>query len=208
MSNNAVADFVEDTVPVSVKNPKGGGKVNLSAYRDLIDTSTDTGRLLYAIANHDKAEFFAVAARVSPLIEKIAALVGGTSVESVQCWVAKTDYHDFYNLIRSWPECKMLGIPDPGRAEALWKQHSTEPFYFTINTLLNRCWGQSRDNGVSAVVRAFLTRPVFKRVNIVGENVVFETVRFDSVEHWGTCYWSRATAAWHNWMGVQPLKEP
>lgn len=206
-SNNTVADFIENGVPVSVKNPKGGGKVNLSAYKDLINTTTDTGKLLYSIADHNKDDFFKYAARVSPLVNSIATLVGGTNVSDVEKFVKSTRYSDFYNLIRSNKECKMLGIPDDGRPEELWNQGSTEPFYFTVNTLLNRIWGQNNNNGVSDIVVEFLTKPKFVKIDLKNNNIVFEEIKFKSIKHWGTCYWSRATAAWHNWMGVEPIKE-
>ena len=51
-----------------------------------------------------------------------------------------------------------------------------------------------------------LTKPKFVKVNIFNNAVHFEEVKFDSIKKWGTCYWSRATSAWHNWMGVEPLK--
>tara|TARA_B110000503_G_scaffold134502_1_gene213596 strand:+ start:551 stop:1744 length:1194 start_codon:yes stop_codon:yes gene_type:complete len=206
-SNNTVADFIENNVPVSVKNPKGGGKVNLSKYRDLIDTSTNTGKLLYSIADHNKDDFFKYAASVSPLIQSIADLVGGTTVKDVERFVSNTEYLAFYNLIKSNKECKMLGIPDDGRPKELWDSGNTEPFYFTVNTLLNRIWGQDSKNGVSDIVVSFLTKPKFVKVDIANEMVVFEEIKFKNIKHWGTCYWSRATAAWHNWMAIEPLKE-
>lgn len=206
-SNHTVADFIENGVPVSAKNPRGGGKVNLSTYRDLIDTSTDVGKLLFSIADHNKNDFFKYAAAVSPLIKNIADMVGGTDINSVKIFVRKTPYSVFYNWIRSNPECKMLGIPDSGRPEELWKQGSTEPFYFTVNTLLNRIWGQDSTNGITEMVAAFLNKPKFVKVDIVNNQVVFEEIKFKNIKYWGTCYWSRATAAWHNWMAVEPLKE-
>lgn len=206
-SNFTVADFFENGDPVSVKNEKGGGKVNLSEYKDLINTETMVGKLLHSIASHNKNDFFKYAAQVSPLINQIAIMVGGTNIENVEAFVKKTSYNDFYSFIKNNKECKMLGIPDPVRPEELWNKGDTNPIYFTINTLLNRIWGRSKENGISDIVIEFLDKPKFVKVSIVNDNVVFEEKKFKSIKYWGTCYWSRATAAWHNWMGVEPIKE-
>jgi hypothetical protein len=206
-SNNTVIDFYENDVPVSVKNPKGGGKVNLSSYKDMIDTTTNVGKLLYSIADHNRDDFFKYGAKVSPIVNRLSKIVGGTSVDAVKKYVSVTNYSVFYDFIKSIKECRMLGIPKTEEAEKLWNSGSTEPFYFTLNTLLSRTWGRNPDNGVSNIVRLFLNKPKFVKVDILNSQVTFDELKFSNVEHWGTCYWGIATSAWNNWMGVSPLKD-
>jgi hypothetical protein len=208
-SNNNLADFYENDVPVSAKGRKTGGKVNLSEYKDLISQNTDAGKFLYALATHNRNEFFEYGAKVCKEVAMIAKMVGGTTVEQVQSYVKNTPYNDFYNYIKNAPEHLGLGLPEAkdSRPRDLWNAGSTDPFYFTINTLISRLWGRVNTDSVTKEVSSFLKKAKFVYVDVQGVNIVINEQNFDDVGNWGTVYWSRATKAWHNWMGVEPIKE-
>lgn len=205
-SNEPIADYYENNRPVSAKGRQTGGKVNLSGWKHYIDRKTDTGKLLYSIADHDKDNLFKYASKLSKEINAIKNMVGGTDQKSVSKYVIETSYDEFYNYIKNNPSHNGLGIPDEGRPRLLWENGSTEPFYFTINTLINRLWGWSATKEITKVVESFLKKPKFITVDIVNLNIETKEINFSEVKEWKTAYWSRATKAWHNWMAVEPAK--
>jgi hypothetical protein len=205
-SNEPIADYYENEQPVSAKGRKTGGKVNLSHWKNLIDQETTTGKFLYSIADHNKNNFFKYAAELCPEIKTIANMVGGTTVADVEKFVKETDYDIFYEYIKENPNHRGLGLPDEGRPRELWGRGSTEPFYFTINTLVNRLWGERATDSISNVVSSFLQKPKFIAIDIVDFKVTTKEIEFSNISHWKTAYWSRATKAWHNWMAVEPIK--
>lgn len=223
-SNQKVVDYsvlIENRwKEVSVKNPKGGGKVNLSDYVDLIDISTDNihAKILYAIGSHNRDNLFKLTASVCPQVQKLADIVGGTSKEAKNFYVQTHTYDEFYNQIKTDPlfvfKTETLGLPSEQdwkptecTPRSLWKQGSLDPLDFTLNTLVNRFWGESNIEGISKVVTKFLNKPKFKVVDISKGNVIITEKEFKDVSKWKTVYWSRATKAWHNWMAVEPVKE-
>jgi len=203
-SNHNIADYYENDQPVSAKGRKAGGKVNLNSYKTLIDQTTTTGKFLYSLAEHNKDNFFKYAAKLCLEVNNIAKMVGGTTVIEVEQFVRETSYDDFYNYISNTPEHKGLGLPNKGRPRELWNQGSTDPFYFTVNTLISRLWGGSNVDKISEVVVKFLKEPKFITIDIVNNNVVSNEIEFSDVSDWKTVYWGRATKAWHNWMAVEP----
>lgn len=205
-SNEPIADYYENGQAVSAKGRKTGGKVNLSHWKDLIDQTTVTGKFLYALADHNRNNFFRYATELCPEIKKIADMVGGTSVDAVKDYIRNTSYDEFYNYIKTAESHRGLGLPDEGRPRDLWNQGSTDPFYFTINTLVNRLWGHSAVDEITTVVKSFLQKPKFIAVDIVDNKIITNEIEFSSVKQWRTVYWSRATKAWHNWMAVEPVK--
>lgn len=206
VSNEPIADYYENDQPVSAKGRKTGGKVNLSHWKTFIDQKTLTGKFLYSIADHNRDDFFQYASMLCPEIKKISDMVGGTSVEKVEKYVSNNTYDSFYNYIKQTEAHKGLGIPDEGRPRELWNQGSTDPFYFTINTLVSRLWGHNAVNEITDVVKSFLKKPKFIAVDIIDNKIVTNEIEFSNVKQWKTAYWSRATKAWHNWMAVEPVK--
>lgn len=205
---------------VSVKNTKGGGKVNLSDFVNYIDLSTGDihAKVLHAIGSHNRDLLFELVASVCPRIKKIKEIIGGLSVTERTIYVKTHTYDEFYNKIKNDKIfiCKneALGIPKEQdwkpnslTPRSLWEQGSVDPIDFTINTLISRFWGESSLIGISKVVTKFLTEPKFKVVDIANGNVIITEKEFKDIRKWKTVYWGRATKAWHNWIAVQPAKE-
>ena len=202
-SNNTVADYTANGRPVSVKNRLGGGKVNLSNFANLIDTTERTGTFLYAIATYDRDSVLRLGLDMNEQLRSIRDIFDNRTLDD---YVNTHTYDEFYTRLRS---ITTLGIPaerDDSRARELWKQGSLEPLHFTLLTVISRLWGQTPEgiDAVSPVVTAFLDRPLFVKVDIVDDRVVFTATRFSEVKRWRTIYWSRATKAWHNWPAVEP----
>lgn len=209
-SNNNLTDYYEDNVPVSAKGRKSGGKVNLVNFHDVIDKTSTTGKFLYALAMHNKEDFFKYAAELSPMIKEIKDLVGEVTENQIKKYILETKYDDFYKII----DTKFYGIGVPlrskdSRPRALWAAGDTNPFYFTLNTIIHRFWGTSKDavDLISPIVVKFLQSAKFMHLDIVDNNVVIKQLLFSDVKRWQTVYWSRSTAAWHNWMAVEPVKD-
>lgn len=210
ISNNNLFDYYEDKVPVSAKGRKSGGKVNLVNFKDLINKTSKTGKFLYSLAVHNKEDFFKYAAELSPVIEGIKNLVGGVTENQIKAYILKTKYDDFYKIIDT--EFYGIGVPlrsKDSRPRALWAAGDTNPFYFTLNTLIHRFWGTTEEavDLISPIVVKFLQSAKFMHLDIVDNNVVIKQLLFSDVKRWQTVYWSRSTAAWHNWMAVEPVKD-
>jgi len=217
-SNNPRIDFWADGHPYSAKAPNGGGKVNLSEYKDSISTKTNTGKFLYSIATHNRDDFFKYAASLCPEVKLISEWVNGTSRADVKKYVANCSYDDHYAKMINMKTFKInnqvLGIPVNSNRKSteltpkeLWAKGSLEPFDFTINTIMSRFWGETNSDSITKEVSNFLVNTTFIHVDIVDLNIITEITPFESVTGWKTIYWSRATKAWHNWMAVEPIKE-
>jgi hypothetical protein len=206
-SNHKIADFYVDGQGVSAKGRGTGGKVNLSGFAEYINTETTAGKFLYSVATHNRNDFVKYAAELSPEVKAITDWVGGTDRNALQKFVANTTYNEFYTYIQNAPEHKGLGMPDNGgRPEALWNQGSLDPIDFTINTLVSRLWGENAVAEISKIVTEFLNEPMFVVLDIENNQCIIKETNFSDVAHWKTVYWSRATKAWHNWLGVEPVK--
>jgi hypothetical protein len=203
---------------VSVKNPKGGGKVNLSDFVDIIDISDTHSKILYALGTHNRDDFFTLSATVCPQVKKISDIVGGLTKKDRLEYVKTHTYDEFYNQIKNNSmfvvKKQTLGVPDdqgwkPNELtpRALWDRGSLDPIDFTINTFVNRFWGHNYTQEISIVVTKFLNRAKFKIVDISNGCVYIKEVKFSDVKQWQTVYWGRATKAWHNWMAVEPVKD-
>jgi hypothetical protein len=204
-SNQPIADYYENERPVSVKGRNTGGKVNLSHWKSFISQETTAGKFLYSIAAHNKDDFFKYAAALCLEINTIAEMAGGTTTADVVNFVAATKYNVFYDYIKGNSAHNGLGIPASGRPQELWDQGSTEPFYFTINTIMSRLWGASNTTTISSIVRGFLQKPKFITLDVINARVIMKETEFSNITHWKTVYWGRATKAWHNWMAVEPI---
>ncbi|NBO29551.1 MAG: hypothetical protein EBV10_09980 [Synechococcaceae bacterium WB6_1A_059] len=203
-SNNNIADYYENEIPISAKGRLSGGKVNLSEYKDFIDRENSIGKFFYAIATHNKNDFFKFAVEFSKEAKKLSDWVGGTTESDIQNYISKTSYDDFYNLISK--EFKNIGVPlksKDQRPRKLWEEGDTNPFYFTLNTVIHRFWGTNATIEITKIVSKFLNKPKFVHVNIDKGNVTTEEINFNDIKEWQTIYWSRATKAWHNWMAVE-----
>jgi hypothetical protein len=192
----------------------------LSDYVGLIDTSNNDihAEILYAIGSYNRDDLFKLTAEVCPQVKKIADIVGGTTKEAKTLYVKTHTYDEFYNQIKTDSlfvlKKETLGVPSeqdwkPGELtpRSLWAKGSLDPIDFTLNTLINRFWGNDNVEGISAVVTKFLDKPKFKVVDILGQDVIITEKEFKDVNKWKTVYWSRATKAWHNWMAVEPVKD-
>lgn len=223
-SNQKVSDYSvlinNEWKKVSVKNPKGGGKVNLSDFVNLIDTSDNNvhASILYSIGSHNRDSLFELTSTVCPQVKKIKDIIGGLTKRERMEYVNTHTYNEFYDEIKKDQlfvlKKETLGIPnDQGwklnelTPRALWAEGSLEPLDFTINTLISRFWGELNVEGISKVVTKFLNKPKFKVVDISNNRVIITEREFKDINKWKTVYWSRATKAWHNWMAVQPVKE-
>lgn len=224
-SNQKVFDYYRrlpngEWIGVSVKNPKGGGKVNLSDFVDLIDLSTNDihAKILHAIGSHNRDLFFELTSTVCPQVEKVKNIIGGLTKKERTEYVKTHTYDEFYKHIKNDPlfvlKKETLGIPNdqiwkPNELtpQSLWNKGSLDPLDFTLNTLIDRFWGGSNVEGISKVVTKFLHKPKFKVVDISNESVILNEKEFKDINRWKTVYWSRATMAWHNWMAVEPVKE-
>jgi hypothetical protein len=224
-SNQKVVDFsvlVDNKwKDISVKNPKGGGKINLSDYVSLIEDDNGTNvhaKILKAISSHNRDDLFKFASQVSPQVLELFKIIGGTDKDTKIAYVKTHTYDEFYNQIKNnetFTIKKMpLGIPDdqgwkPSELtpRTMWSNGSTEPLDFTINTLINRFWGQVYVEEITKIVSKFRLGISFKIVDISNGNVYTKEKQFNDVKKWQTVYWSRSTKAWHNWMAVEPVKE-
>jgi hypothetical protein len=59
---------------------------------------------------------------------------------------------------------------------------------------------------ITEIVSKFLTSTTFVKVDIINSNFILAELPFENVKEWQTIYWGRATKAWHNWMGVEPVR--
>lgn len=205
--NEKVIDGYENNVPISVKNEKGGGKVNLSEYKNLIDQSTMAGQFLFALASHQKEEAIKIGVQLD---KELQELIPDPSNEGLKKLMNTVSYDDFYTKVLSNKHFKGLGIPAPKynqRAQELWSHQDLNPIHFTIITLISRLWGESEQGvrQISSVVKQFLNKPKFVKVEIQGLNIYITEQKFGTIEDWKTIYWSRATKAWHNYPGVEPV---
>ena len=217
-SNNNLTDYYENSVSVSAKGRKSGGKVNLVNYKDSIAkilgdpiySENLTAKFLYALASHNKQDFFSLASQLSPEVKCLQELVGGFQENVIKSYIKKTKYDNFYKFIDK--SFGGIGVPlksKDNRPRDLWKQGDTNPFYFTLNTIVHRFWG-STEQGIdliSPLVVQFLKSAKFKHLDVIEDRVVIKEVLFSDVARWQTVYWSRSTAAWHNWMAVEPVKD-
>lgn len=206
-SNHKIADFYVDGKGVSAKGRGTGGKVNLSAFVEFIDTDTTTGKFLYSVATHNRNDFVKYAAELCPEVKAITDWANGTDRDTLSKFVASTSYDEFYDYIQNTASHNGLGMPDAGgRPKSLWIQGSLEPIDFTINTLVSRLWGERAVDEISEVVTKFLNEPTFIVLDIVNNKCIIKETKFSDINTWKTVYWSRATKAWHNWMAVEPVK--
>lgn len=221
-SNQKVFDYSvlvkNKWIDLSVKNPKGGGKVNLSDYANLIDLTDTHSKILHALGTHNRDDFFTLSATVCPQVKKVSDIVGGLTKKDRIAYVNTHTYDEFYEQIKNDQlfviKKQPLGVPDdqgwkPNELtpRALWAKGSLDPIDFTLNTFINRFWGHTYSKEISNVVTKFLNKAKFKIVDICDGSVYIKERKFSDVKQWETVYWSRATKAWHNWMAVEPTKE-
>jgi hypothetical protein len=209
-SNNNIADFYEDNVPVSAKGRQAGNTLNLGSYKDLLPRNTPTELFLYSLSSHNKDLFFETGAKLCAEAAKLADWVGGTTEAAVAKYVKSITYDQFYNKIAKDPVFQGLGIPlesKNDRPRDLWQAGSTDPFYFTLNTVINRLWGRKHTGEITKIIKKLGSNIKFLHIDIENSNIKSREVPFVSIERWGTHYWSRATKAWHNWMAVQSITE-
>jgi hypothetical protein len=203
--NSPGIDGYRNGKPVSIKNPKGGGKVNLKNNKNKIDKNLSaTNKWLWALANHEKDLIIQTSIDLVPGLREY---IPGTDKKSLVNFVLTTDYDLFYNTIGF--NYNGLGIPNlEEEAKLLWQKGDLEPLYFTILTLVNRFWGQTESvkKEITQCVSTFLIRPIFIQVDFKNGNVVFKEQLFKKVNNWQTVYWGRAVAAFHNWPAIEPAK--
>lgn len=207
-SNNNIADYYVNGKAYSAKGRKAGGKVNLVDYKNLISLDSDAGNLLYSLADHNKNDFFKYAAKLCTEANELAVWVGGTDENAVKTFIANTSYDSFYNKVTK--QFGGLGVPLTSKDERprqLWAQGDTNPFYFTLNTIVHRFWGVKNSDQITEIVSKFLNAAIFVHIDIQNLNIDIREVPFKNIDKWQTAYWSRATKAWHNWMAVEPCKE-
>lgn len=208
VSNNGLADFKEDDTWASVKSPKGGS-VALSKFAGIMPKGTDVEKVLWAFGNRDVDEMFSASSKSPGIIKDLAKLVGGTKSSDVIRYVRSTDYDKFYQWILGHKDNPAgLGVPEAGVPKDLWRKGDTNPFYFTLCTLINRIWAEKNQSEVSAALKKILTGAKFYdvKIDLNSRRVIITEQRFEDVENWTTHYWSRATAAFHNWPGARRIK--
>lgn len=206
--NNALIDFYEDYFPASVKSSKGGS-VNLSRFAPLIPNSTPVERVFWACGNHDKEELFKAGSESSSIIKDLADLVGGTTEAAVAAYIKRTDYDTFYKWVDEHPRnLNHWGVPEGEKAARdYWvngDSHNRCPFYFTLCTLLQQVWAVDNSTEVSSVLAGILTGCKFYdvKIDLNKKRVIIAEQKFSNVNNWSFLYWSRATAAFHNWPGA------
>ncbi len=211
--NNALVDFYEDGVPVSVKSSMGG-QVNLSKFASIIPKNTPVERVFWACGNWDKEELFKASSESCSFILELAEWVGGTSENSVAKFIKQTDYDVFYNWIDSHPKnLNHWGVPEGEKAaREYWTNgdtHNKCPFYFTLCTLIQQVWAEENAEEVSSVLANILTGCKFYdvKIDLNTQRVIIAEQKFADVNSWTFCYWSRATAAFHNWPGAARKKK-
>lgn len=222
-SNQKVVDYYvflnNKWKEVSVKNPKGGGKVNVSDYVDFIDVSDEknmAAQILHSIGSHNRDKLFELCVLSCPQVTQVAKIIGGISKAARTRYVKTHKYDQFYDQIKSDPlfvvNATPIGIPKEQEWKLneltprfAWEKGSLEPLDFTLNTLISRFWGETNIDKISEILTKILTKPKFKVVDI-GQHVVISEIEFADINKWKTVYWSRATKAWHNWIAVAPAK--
>ena len=212
-SNNTFADYYENGTPVSAKGIKSGNKVNLMEYKDLINRSDNVSEFFYAIATHNKDNFFKFGSTLCSQAQTLSEWASGTTELKVKEYVCSVTYDDFYTKVQK--EFQGLGVPlksKDARPRQLWLEGDTNPFYFTLNTVIHRFWGTKETEKITNFVLGFLNNLKFVHVDIKNDDVVIEELISSNElsshsKQWQTAYWSRATKAWHNWMGIELKRE-
>lgn len=220
--NNSIVDFFEyssikDYKGVSCKNPKGGGKTNVSSYRsELSSYNSDIGHLLYCISSHNRDGLFDVSSKLCPAIKKIKNKIGGLDEDSRLTYVNTHSYDEFYDWVKSEPIFRSFGIPSDQKNKpteltprSLWDSKGKDclnPIDFTINTIIARLLSPQYINEISKVISKIVTEPKFMLVDIdfSRKRVLITEKEFKDVNRWKLVYWSRSTKAWHNWIAVEP----
>jgi len=208
-SNETVVDYWRDGTVISVKGPKGGGKLNLVMYKLGLTLESDVGRLLLAHAEHNREDYFKYAAKICHWVNSVAKLIGGTSIENLTRFVQTPGSFDsFYHLLRS-NDFPGVGLPKR-RGEEDWKrrweeEQSLNPIWFSIITLMTR-WGQTDQDTiakVSEIMKPLFSTERFANISIEGVNIVSSEVPFKDVTTWETHYHSNAGGAWANWPSIR-----
>jgi hypothetical protein len=205
-SNYPIADFIVDGfIPYSAKGHNAGKKVNLSSYKNILPSNSNVGLFLKSIASHNRDDFFKYASMLCPAVNEIAQKVGGTTKQKVAEFIQKVDYSEFYSYISTNSIFEGYGVPSGGKGkspEELWMEGSLDPFYFTVNTLVDRLWGRVYTSEITNIMNKISSNLVFIELKISNNGLNIQEKSFDACEKWETIYWSRATSAFHNWMGI------
>ena len=175
----------------------------------MIPNNTPVERVFWACGNHDKEELFKAGSESSSIIKDLADLVGGTTEAAVAAYIKRTDYDTFYKWVDEHPRnLNHWGIPEGEKAARdYWvngDSHNRCPFYFTLCTLLQQVWAVDNATEVSSVLAGILTGCKFYdvKIDLNKKRVIIAEQKFSNVNNWSFLYWSRATAAFHNWPGA------
>jgi hypothetical protein len=228
-SNNKLTDFNEDNVPVSVKSTKGGSvtltEIPISADNTPVEQVIKACGITFneakqtlghknkkETAQYRKERIYECAAKMPGIIKDLSILTKGTTFNNVKEFIKTTTYFNFIQWVKSHPEnTNGLGIPDMEvESNKMWNEGSTEPFYFTLCTLIfNGPWVKKNQQEVSSVLKSILTGPKFYdvKIDLNNKRVIIKEQKFDNVENWTTHYWSRCYAAFHNLPGARRMKE-
>jgi len=228
-SNAKLKDFEEDGIPVSVKSPKGGS-VTLTGF-PIRPNKTPVEQVLNVCglefneakitlghknktetARYRKETIYGSAAKMPGIITDLSKLTNGTTINDVEKFINKTSYSNFIQWVKTHPENPNgLGVPDMEEiSKDLWTRGNTEPFYFTLCTLIfNGPWAKRNQQEISSVLKLILTGPKFYdvKIDLNKRRVIIKEQFFDDVENWTTHYWSRCHAAFHNLPGAKRMKE-
>ena len=207
-SNEKVVDYWRDDEIISVKGPKGGGKLNLVLYKEVLINQSDIGKFLLAHSEHNREDYFKYAAKICPWVNAIANLVGGTSINDLKQFISiPRSFDKFYQLLsdKTFPG---IGLPKKNQA-AIWRmrweeEQSLNPIWFSIITVMTR-WGKTNQktiNEISEIMKPLFSTEKFININIDGINITIDEVFFKDVETWSTHYHSNAGGAWANWPSI------
>lgn len=202
-SNNPLVDVICNEEKISVKGHNASNNINLSKFKNYIDRSTDIGAFLYSLASHDRSLFLQMSFKVCHPLGDLYNWIGGSSVEDLKNFTKRVSYDEFYSYIRSNKRFKGLGVPlKDEKPRELWLNGDLNPFFFTLNTLVANLWNKEQKEQITKLVNNLDLDIVYVKVEIKNNNVLLKETNSTACKEWTTKYWSRAYAAFHNWMGV------
>ena len=206
-SNNPLVDIVTDKARISVKGHNAFNNINLTKFKNSIDTSSDIGMFLYSLASHNREMFLKMGFKVCTPLTYLKEWIGGDTLDDLKDFVNKVSYDDFYSYIKHNDEFKSLGIPlKSEKPRALWQVGDLNPIFFTLNTLISNLWTDKQNEEISKIINNLSLDITYIQIQIDDKEVLIKETKSSAYQKWTTKYWSRAYAAFHNWMGAVAVK--
>lgn len=217
-SNNNGVDFIGLSIPYSVKIPNGD-HINLRPFAHLIKGNTPVEKYFLGCATSDLDLIFNAISQTSGICQDlfwwVNRIAGGTTKMHIEKFTTKITFNQFIDWLedKQSDRGRVLGIPQNRsmkKAEQLWNNHSTNPFYFTLVTLSQKIWGEQYSKEISDFGRKLFKkdRTVFLTININLDTKHIECTEqaIDAVYDWKIWYIGYCTNPVSNWPGIRRSK--